>query len=574
MNLPNPQPRSPAQPRLAAPGCLAGYVAGYVAGIFARRWPARRGQPAGPTRQRPYNPQPGMAIPAVGRLSGALIATAALVLTGAAWPGEARAFCGFFVSGADAQLYNNASQVALLRKGNHTVLTMSNNYKGPPEDFAMVVPVPVVLKKEQVKTLSPNVFRHIDQLSAPRLVEYWEKDPCDPYAEADYVKNMRRGGGPPGIGAAVRKGGYGVQIEAQFDVGEYQVVILSAKDSTGLERWLRDNRYKIPAGAAAALAPYVRDQMKFFVAKVDIKKVQHDEQGLVVLSPLRFGFDAAELRLPVRLGLLNAESKQDLLVYVLHPTDRFEVANYPNVFIPTNIEVADSVRDSFPAFYAELFDETLRRANNRAVITEYAWQTSGCDPCPTPPLSESDLYTLGDEQIFPGADSSGGSSGINAAPRGPVAGRGGFFGGGTSWVLTRLHTRYDQQTLTDDLIFRSAKPAVGGRANWSGGLGDQGGRIEAAGPNNFQGRYIIRHYWKGELTCDKPTYGIWGGPPGNDSHGGAYKPAARPAGNLASAARGKVKLGEVVQSPLPQLGIKGVVRPLRKGEAPPSSPPG
>ena len=92
---------------------------------------------------------------------------------------SAAAFCGFFVSGADAKLYNNASQVVLMRKGNHTVMTMSNNYKGPPEDFAMVVPVPVVLKKQQVRTPSAKVFAHVDELTAPRLVEYWEQDPCD-----------------------------------------------------------------------------------------------------------------------------------------------------------------------------------------------------------------------------------------------------------------------------------------------------------------------------------------------------------------------------------------------------------
>src|SRR5262245_64657723 len=90
----------------------------------------------------------------------------------------AHAFCGFFVSGADANLYNNASQVVLMRKGNRTVMTMSNNYKGPTENFAMVVPVPVVLHKEDVRTLAPDVFQHIDALSAPRLVEYWEQDPC------------------------------------------------------------------------------------------------------------------------------------------------------------------------------------------------------------------------------------------------------------------------------------------------------------------------------------------------------------------------------------------------------------
>src|SRR5262249_31978630 len=103
----------------------------------------------------------------------------ALALT-AALAGTAAAFCGFFVSGAGAKRYNNAPQVALMRSGNHTAMTMSNNYKGPPENFAMVVPVPVVLQKENVKTLPADVFKHIDELSAPRLVEYWEQDPCTP----------------------------------------------------------------------------------------------------------------------------------------------------------------------------------------------------------------------------------------------------------------------------------------------------------------------------------------------------------------------------------------------------------
>ena len=96
-------------------------------------------------------------------VSAVVVASASIV-----GPVPAGAFCGFFVAGSDAKLTNNASQVVLMRKGNRTVLTMSNNYKGPPEDFAMVVPVPVVLHKEEVKTLPSDVFNHIDQLSAPR----------------------------------------------------------------------------------------------------------------------------------------------------------------------------------------------------------------------------------------------------------------------------------------------------------------------------------------------------------------------------------------------------------------------
>jgi hypothetical protein len=62
----------------------------------------------------------------------------------------ADAFCGFYVAGADQKLVNNATMVVLMRDGTRTVLSMQNNYQGPPENFAMVVPVPVVLHSKKV----------------------------------------------------------------------------------------------------------------------------------------------------------------------------------------------------------------------------------------------------------------------------------------------------------------------------------------------------------------------------------------------------------------------------------------
>src|SRR5262249_60270395 len=87
---------------------------------------------------------------------------------------EANAFCGFYVGGADTKLFNNATMVVLMREGMRTVLSMQNNYQGPPENFALVVPVPVVLQKENVKTLPRDLFDKVDALAAPRLVEYWQ----------------------------------------------------------------------------------------------------------------------------------------------------------------------------------------------------------------------------------------------------------------------------------------------------------------------------------------------------------------------------------------------------------------
>ena len=90
----------------------------------------------------------------------------------------AHAFCGFYVNGAGGDMFNDATQVVLMRMGTRTVLSMQNNYKGPPEAFALVIPVPTVLQETDVKTLPKDVFGRVDQMGAPRLVEYWERDPC------------------------------------------------------------------------------------------------------------------------------------------------------------------------------------------------------------------------------------------------------------------------------------------------------------------------------------------------------------------------------------------------------------
>ena len=463
-------------------------------------------------------------------------------------PASALAFCGFFVSGADAELYNDATQVVLMRKDTRTVMTISNNYRGPTEDFAMVVPVPTVLQKEQVKTLAPSVFTKIDQLSAPRLVEYWEQDPCyvPPPVKYRRRRGLARSAAP---GAARPRPELGVTVEAQFQVGEYQIVILSANDSSGLDTWLRREHYKIPEGAGDAMAPYVKAGMKFFVAKVDIKKVHRDAKGTVVLSPLRFNYDSPDLRLPVRLGLLNAKGEQDLLVYVLHPTSRFEAANYKNVFIPSNLEVLDKVRESFGAFYVQLFDQTLAKAGGKAIVTEYAWQTSSCDPCPVPPLTPADIYTLGGDVL-------GEPVGQSKRPRRRSRrGRGAFFGRASSWVLTRMHTRYSKELLGEDIVFRPASAITGGRGSAGRSL-ENPGEAKPASSNNFQGRYIIRHYWEGKVSCENPNWGRWGGPP----QGGKK---LQMAGDLANAPRGAVKLKQVVRSKLDALDLPGIAEKKR-----------
>ncbi|HET6339928.1 MAG TPA: DUF2330 domain-containing protein [Polyangiales bacterium] len=438
------------------------------------------------------------------RMLGASLSAVLAAFSAFCMPGHAAAFCGFYVTGADSGLYANATMVVLMRDGTRTVLSMQNNYQGPPESFALVIPVPSVLQQDQVKVLPREVFDKVDTLGAPRLVEYWETDPCAPQYTEDCANcGAARATSSP-AGAAPSSNG-SVRVEAQFVVGEYDIVILSADDSSSLDGWLRTNQYNIPKGAEPVLAPYVAAGMKFFVAKVDADRVKF-EKGQAVLSPLRFHYDTPEFSLPVRLGLLNSQGSQDLIVNIVAPT-RYELANYPNVTIPTNVRVRNEVRDSFASFYEALFSRTLAK-NPGAVVTEYSWAASSCDPCPTPPLEASDLATLGAD-VLP----------TSAAPA-----QGGFngpFGGlAAGFTLTRLHARYTKDGLGEDLVFQQAKPIAGGRGipSKTGELDTKLEKLETnsncvgCAVDNFQGRYVILHPWEGSLLCPSPKRGSWGGP--------------------------------------------------------------
>jgi hypothetical protein len=460
------------------------------------------------------------------------LALCAALLGGAA-ARDASAFCGFYVGGADTKLFNNATMVVMMREGTRTVLAMQNNYQGPAADFAMVVPVPVVLQKENVKTLPREVFDHVDTLAAPRLVEYWEQDPCTPPRSEEAPGVVYSPQPMPPSVAVAGKGDLGVRIEAQFTVGEYEVVVLSAQDSTGLDTWLHLNNYKIPEGAEPVLRPYVQSGMKFFVAKVDAKKVRF-EGGMAMLSPLRFYYDTETFGLPVRLGLLNSAGTQDLIVHILARGKRYEVANYPNVTIPTNYDVAEAARDQFGAFYAALLDRTIAQTPG-AVVTEYAWDANSCDPCPTPALEPDSIATLGaDVLVDPNAPL--------RPPARPAINPYGF-------VLTRLHARYTRDALGQDLVFREVPAIEGGREDYSGGHQTHGAKV--SGVNNFQARYAIRHPWPGPITCADPRRGVWGEPP----QGVQGNTGAKPALKVAFAPRGQLDLVGFFREGVPELKI-------------------
>src|SRR5262249_56136257 len=108
-------------------------------------------------------------------------------------------FWGFYVAKADTRLFNQASQVVLVRHDDKTVITMANDFKGDLKEFAIVVPVPSVLEKGQIRVSDRALIDHLDAYSAPQLVEYFDEDPCVPRAMPAPATQTFSGAAPAGF---------------------------------------------------------------------------------------------------------------------------------------------------------------------------------------------------------------------------------------------------------------------------------------------------------------------------------------------------------------------------------------
>ena len=371
------------------------------------------------------------------------------------------AFCGFYVAKADTDLFNSASQVVMVRDEDRTVITMANDFKGDVRDFAMVIPVPTFIEREQINVANQGLIDHLDAYTAPRLVEYFDHDPC---GRRILYKNLRLESAlaDNAVAALRDEEDLGVTIEAKYTVGEYDILILSAEESGGLIEWLTTNDYKLPQGAEQVVGSYLKQGMRFFVARVNLEN--HQQSGFSDLSPLQIAFESPKFMLPIRLGTLNADGQQELFVYALTRTGRVETANYRTVKMPSDLEIPGFVKSRFADFYRDMFAAQTEKENGKAVFMEYAWDMAWCDPCAADPLTSDQLRQLG---VF-WADQSQGTTIGRGTPQ--------------NVFVTRLHVRYDAEHFPDDLKF-----------------------IETGDRTNFQGRYVMRHAYQGESSCLEMT---------------------------------------------------------------------
>jgi len=350
------------------------------------------------------------------------------------------------VGAANAQLYNHSTKMVVARADDTSTITMTADYRGDPKEFAVVIAVPTVLTREQIKIADGSLIERLDKETAPKLVESFDPSPCPSTTVkgSDERLRSRFGGAVPPASA---RAPLGVTVEAQYVVGEYDVAILSAVESDGLQTWLDKEGYNVPPAAKPVLAQYIADGMKFFVAKVNLQ--QQQQLGYAMLRPLQINYQSPKFLVPIRLSTINSEGPQEMFIFLLTRHGRVEAANYRTYAMPTDIEVPPFVKKDFPGFYRAIFDRLAASSKGRGVFTEHVSVDARRRM-----LQDDQLAELGATWIRSDA------------------------GARENVVLTRLHVRYDAEHFRTDLMMR-----------------------ETRNRTSVSGEFRINHPYEGDMSC-------------------------------------------------------------------------
>ncbi len=516
---------------------------------------------------------------------------AALALA-ASLASPASAFPGAFVGKSETP-NATSTHVVLMRKGDTSVVTVMPDYQGAIEPFVLVMPVPGDVTLDRVRTLKREVVDRLDRLTAPKFHEFWEMDACEAgKPEQEWQRDLTVTSSTPSmLGTAEQPGATRkvaremlMKFEPEYKDGEYTFSLLSGAEAEGLGAVLEKHGVKPSTELLAAASAYVKAGMRLLIAKVDPNRIELVGGDRAQLSPIRYYTEQPLSTLPVTFGLNSFGKAQELFIYVLDPSSRWEAKNYPTAFAPTNVEVDFKVKERMGEFFAALHDIFLKK-HPGTFLTEYAWPTEGCgEPCQDERLLPSELLSLGvdvfeakvpeaertpavpemtaeEKKAFDAsltelkpaerekARKAEKLDRIETARRRALLERNRF-------ILTRLHYRYDDKAqLATDVTLGPAEGVFEGGVSLPTGVKKElSTGAQPASQPRFQTRFNNFHESKVVPHCDNPERGRWGKAPRD--YRGLRKIWV--ADDIARKSRTQIVPAEVLYTAIPDLDLAAV----------------
>jgi hypothetical protein len=489
------------------------------------------------------------------------------------------------------------ARIVVMREGERSVITLSAKVDPKAERVAWLFPVtggPAPTEASLGATaLEEKVVRAIASVSGPRVAEYWEQDPC--------ALHTAVGPGPskdPGTSEADDK-----PAPKRDAAAGAPVVSVLAGSAEAASKALKEKGFDLSSTTKKALGAYLDDGGSIVVAELSTSSLKDgvlppvrfavDQRTLtlpsrlagadkgttldvfVLASGVRFEAEGLpNLAIPTNLDVkpevkaalgsfyealrANTAKKAPGAIVTEYawratgcdlcrsPLGKAELASVGTGLLPSAAagkqgEVlihAESVtnepggpaelRSALEACYEKALSEKPGLTGTLALevvvtgedvtaVTAKERVDASFDACAIAATTDADLARSGTLRIE-----------LSPMSRELLGG----------FVLTRLRARYDAAP-EKDLVLRPARALEGGREEGPDGKPAKKVYWAETG-NNFQARYVVRHPWKGEVTCSKPRRGFWGGPPAGE------KPS--PSGNATIS-----KLDSVIVGGLPEL---------------------
>jgi hypothetical protein len=520
----------------------------------------------------------------------------------------ASAFPGVVVAKDDAVRTLPATEIVVLRHAGFSVVTVAARYAGPLSPFALLLPVPADVVASEVRTVKRGILARVEEVSAPRFHVFFEQNPCVSGApEQSWEEHVRAQGPgfltpadvPPADARYGVSNAIGVAVEPVFKQreNEFRYQLLTPADEAALRARLAESGYRLSDGALRSLAPHLGRGRALLLAEVDPAHVELVAPNRADLGGIRWVSKATPSALPVTLGLAHSPGVQELTVYALDRRSRTRVDGYETALLPSNVAVHAGAALQVGALYNALFD-TFSARHPAAFVTEYAWSTAGCgQPCPDAPLAPDELLTLGGDVLEartttakerapapppetereraafeaelrerPAAQRAKARS-ERAVARRELERRRALMARQT-YVLTRLHRRYDRAGLPRDVTLVPATPAV------SHGVGVPKGPSHSFVPpstpskDEVQVRFVAFEPWQREMSCAETFRYRWGKRWESEARAARAVPVAI---DLLSKSREPKALLDALETPLDELGLVPSPRPLAVAAPTPSS---
>jgi hypothetical protein len=459
----------------------------------------------------------------------------------------AAAFPGVLVGKDDARRTVRTSHMAIMIAEGVTVVTVAADYIGPISPMAWLLPVPPDVTRERVHTAKRELVSRLEELTAPRYHEFYEKNPCEAgeaQQQWEYAPKVENPGLQVGTRLLPRDEGpvpreMGIPLSPVFADGDspYGFQVLERPAAGATRAWLEPRGYHLPARMEERLEAELSGH-NLLVAEVDPRRL-----GLVPggaeLAAIRYWSESPPGPLPATLGLLHLEGHQDLLVYVFARRERYQAQNYQTLTVPTNLAVAPGANERLSELHDALTDALVAR-HPKSVLTEFVWSSDSCgEPCPNAKLQPQELLSLGGDVVEertaspaernpdplpetpeekdaweaklsslkpperPAAEREHRADRKELARRLALIAR-------QRYVLTRLRWHYGPHGLPEDPRLVPAAPVRGGVGVPRGPDAELDGRVVPSDVNQFQTRYVRALPWTAEARCEEAERWRWG----------------------------------------------------------------